>query len=110
SGNAQIFLVRSTNNGQSFGNEIQVTNAIRGAQVPQIVASGDTVAIAYEGRDINYKYQIFVTLSTDAGLNWSTPVQITNTTAGARWCDIAMKNQSLYVWWNDQTGTNYDHL
>lgn len=109
-GNAQIFLVRSTNNGQSFGNEIQVTNAIRGAQVPQIVASGDTVAIAYEDRDINYKYQVFVTLSTDAGLSWSTPVQLTNTSAGARWCDIAIKNQSLYVWWNDQTGSNYDHL
>lgn len=110
SGNAQIFMVRSTNNGQSFGNEIQVTNAIRGAQVPQIVASGDTVAIAYEDRDINYKYQIFVTLSTDAGLTWSTPVQLTNTAAGARWCTIAIKNQSLFVWWNDQTGANYDHL
>ncbi|MBS4060702.1 MAG: carboxypeptidase regulatory-like domain-containing protein [Bacteroidetes bacterium] len=110
SGNSQIFMVRSTNNGQTFGNEIQVTNAIRGALVPQIAASGDTVVIAYEDRDIGYKYQIFVTVSTNAGQTWSAPMQITNTTAGARWCNIALKNQSLYVLWNDQTGSSYNHL
>lgn len=109
-GNSQVFLVRSTNNGQTFGNEIQVTNAIRGAQVPQIVASGDTVVVAYEDRDLDYKYQVFVTISTNAGQTWSTPVNLSNTTSGARWCNIAMKNNSLFVLWNNQTGTSYDHL
>lgn len=110
SGNSQIFMVRSTNNGQSFGNEIQVTNAIRGAIVPQIAASGDTVVIAYEDRDINYKYQIFLIRSVNGGLSWSAPVQVTNTTSAARWVALAMRGQEIYLFWNEQTGSNYDHL
>lgn len=110
SGNSQIFLVRSTNNGQSFGNEIQVTNAIRGAIVPQIAASGDTVVIAYEDRDINYKYQIFLIRSVNGGLSWSAPVQVTNTSTAARWVALALRGQEIYLFWNEQTGSNYDHL
>lgn len=110
SGNSQIFLVRSTNNGQSFGNEIQVTNAIRGAIVPQIAASGDTVVIAYEDRDINYKYQIFLIRSVNGGITWSAPIQITSTSTAARWVALAMRGQEIYLFYNEQTGLNYDDL
>lgn len=109
-GNSQIFMVRSTNNGQSFGNEIQVSNAIRGAIVPQIAASGDTVVIAYEDRDINYKYQIYLSRSVNGGLSWSPPVQVTNTATAARWVALAMRGQEIYLFYNEQTGVNYDHL
>ncbi len=110
SGNSQVFLVRSTNNGQSFGNEIQVSNAVRGAIVPQIAASGDTVVIAYEDRDINYKYQIYLTRSVNGGLSWSPPVQVTNTATAARWVALAMRGQEIYLFYNEQTGLNYDQL
>lgn len=110
SGNSQIFMLKSTNNGQSFGNEVQISNAIRGAQIPQIAISGDTLVLAYEDRDLNYDYQIFVTTSTDAGLNWTIPTNLSNTTNSAHWCNVALKGDQIFVLYNDQTGPEYDDL
>ncbi len=107
---SQIFMVKSTNDGQSFGNEIQVSNAINGAQVPQIAIAGDTLVLAYEDRDSNYDSQIFVMTSTDAGQNWSEAINVSNTTSGARWCNIALQNDKIFALWNDQTGPDYDDL
>jgi hypothetical protein len=110
SNNSQVFMVKSVNGGHTFGNEIQVTNAIKLAQVPQIVASGDTVVVAYEDRDLDWNYQIYLTISTDAGATWSEPVNLSNTQQNARWCNLAMQGQSLVALWNDQTGPSYNDL
>lgn len=110
SGNSEIFMVKSTNGGVTFGNEVQITNSIRLAQVPQIVASGDTVLVAYEDRDLDYKYQIFLITSTDGGATWSTPQNLSQTTGNARWCNLAMHDQRLAVSWNEQTGASYNDL
>lgn len=109
-GNSEIFMVKSADGGQSFGNEIQVTNSINLAQVPQIVASGDTVMVAYEDRDDNYDYQIFLTYSTDAGETWSEPQNLSNTTGNARWCNLAWHDDRLVAVWNEQTGSTYNDL
>ncbi|MCF8365030.1 MAG: exo-alpha-sialidase [Bacteroidales bacterium] len=110
SGNSEIFLVKSENGGQSFGNEIQVSSTIHQGQVPQIVASGDTVVIAYEDRDANWYYQIYLTYSTDAGNTWSDAVALSNTTGHARWCNLAKLDDKMVVVWNEQTGATYNNL
>ncbi len=110
SGNSEIFMVKSTNGGQNFGNEMQITNSIRLAQVPQIVASGDTVIVAYEDRDADYDYQIYLTYSLDGGTSWTDAQKITNTTGNARWCNLAMDSEKLVVSWNEQTGSSYNDL
>ncbi|MFP4470613.1 MAG: exo-alpha-sialidase [Bacteroidales bacterium] len=110
SGDSQIFMVKSDDGGITFGNEIQIGTAINQAQVPQIEAQGDTVLIAYEDRDENWDYQIYLTMSLDAGETWSAPVNLSNTTENARWCNVAMDGSSLVVVWNQQTGASYDNL
>lgn len=109
-GNSQIFLVKSTNGGLSFGNEVQVTNSINLAQVPQIAASGDTVVITYEDRDANWNYQIYMIKSVDGGQTWSLPQNLSNTENHARWCNLVMRDNELYVLWNDQTGATFNDL
>jgi hypothetical protein len=109
-GNSEIFMVKSSNDGQSFGNEMQVTNSINLAQVPQIAASGDTVVIAYEDRDVSWNYQIFLIKSIDGGQTWSAPQNLSNSSNNARWCNLQLRNNELFVLWNDQTGANYDDL
>ncbi|MBW6491317.1 MAG: exo-alpha-sialidase [Lentimicrobium sp.] len=108
--NSEIFMLKSTNDGQSFGSEVQITSSIRGAQVPQITASGDTLVLAYEDRDINYDYQIYVMTSVNAGQSWSAAQKISNTNQGARWCNIGLQGNRIIALWNDQTGSSYDHL
>lgn len=106
----QIFMIKSTNDGQSFAGEIQVTQANQGAQIAQIAASGDTLVLAYEDRNSNSDYQIYFMTSINAGQTWSTAQSITNTTEGAHWCNIALKNNQIFALWNDQTGTSYNDL
>jgi hypothetical protein len=110
SAKGQIFMVKSTNDGQSFAGEVQVTQANSGAQIAQIAASGDTLVLAYEDRNSSSDYQIYVMTSINAGQTWSTAQSITNTTQGAHWCNIALKNNQIYALWNDQTGSNYSDL
>ncbi|MCK9452299.1 MAG: carboxypeptidase regulatory-like domain-containing protein [Bacteroidales bacterium] len=109
-GKSQIFMLKSSNDGQSFGSEIQITDANQGAQVPQIAISGDTLVLAYEDRDFLSNPQIFIMKSVDAGQSWSASLQVSATTEGARWCNIALKGNQIFAFWNDQTGPNYDHL
>ncbi|MBZ0243418.1 MAG: exo-alpha-sialidase, partial [Bacteroidales bacterium] len=109
-GKSQIFMLKSSNDGQSFGSEIQITDANQGAQVPQIAISGDTLVLAYEDRDFLSNPQIFIMKSVDAGQSWSAAQQVSATTEGARWCNIVLKGDQIFAFWNDQTGSNYDHL
>jgi len=109
-GKSQIFMLKSSNDGQSFGSEIQITEANQGAQIPQIAISGDTLVLAYEDRDFLSNSQIFIMKSIDAGQSWSATQQVSATTEGARWCNIVLKEQQIFAFWNDQTGPNYDHL
>jgi hypothetical protein len=110
SSKSQIFMLSSNNDGQSFGNEIQITDAIQNAQIPQIAVSGDTLVLAYEDRNSFSDYQIWVMKSIDGGQTWSAAQQISSTTEGAHWCNIAMKGDQLFAFWNDQTGDTYDNL
>ncbi len=106
----QIFMIKSTNDGQSFAGEVQITQANQGAQIAQIAVSGDNLVLAYEDRNSNSDYQIWVMTSINSGQTWSAAKSITNTTEGAHWCNIALKNNQIFALWNDQTGAGYSDL
>ncbi len=109
-GKSQIFMLKSSNDGQSFGDEIQITEANQGAQIPQIAISGDTLVLAYEDRDFMSNKQIFIMKSVDAGQSWTTPQQVSATNEAAGWCNIALKGPQIFACWNEQTGPDYDDL
>ena len=110
SSKSQVFMVKSTNDGQSFAGEVQITQANQGAQVAQVAIAGDTLVLAYEDRNSNSDYQIYFMTSINSGQTWSTAQSISNTTEGARWCNIALKNDQIFAFWNDQTGSSYNDL
>lgn len=107
---SQIFMLKSSNDGQSFGSEIQITEANQDAQIPQIAISGDTLVLAYEDRDFMSNRQIYVMKSVDAGQNWTDAQQVSATSEGAGWCNIVLKGNQIFAFWNDQTGPDYDDL
>lgn len=110
SSKGQVFMVKSSNDGQSFASEVQVTQTNQGAQVAQVAIAGDTLVLAYEDRNSNSDYQIYFMTSVNAGQTWSNAQSITNTTEGAHWCSIALKNNQIFAFWNEQTGSSYNDL
>lgn len=80
---AQIYYRRSTNGGQSWEPQLQITGAGafdgaatdgRGGDTYVIKAKGDNVAIAWVDREFNMFYR----KSVDAGETWSQPTRIYN--------------------------------
>lgn len=110
SGDSQIFMLKSSNDGQSFGSEIQISEANQGAQIPQIAISGDTLVLAYEDRDLMSNSQIYIMKSVDAGENWTSAQQVSSTSEGAGWNNIVLKGNQIFAFWNDVTGPDYDDL
>ncbi|MGM0567379.1 MAG: exo-alpha-sialidase [Bacteroidota bacterium] len=110
SGDSQIFMVKSEDGGQSFGDEQQVTNASNNTQTPQVIAEDGVFYLAYEQRDENSNYQIAFMKSSDAGESWTEPVFLSDTQSPSRWCSIDAADGSVYVAYNDETGENYDDL
>ncbi|MBS1272439.1 MAG: hypothetical protein MAGBODY4_01584 [Candidatus Marinimicrobia bacterium] len=106
--NQEIFFSRSLNNGSIFDTETQITTAINQAQTPRIAASGDTIFVAYEDRDSDWTYQIYLIRSFDAGATWSDPVNISSSDGNSRWCDIVYNGGNLCVTYNENTGSEYD--
>lgn len=110
SNNSEIFMCRSTNGGSSFESEVQVTNSDYNAQTCQVAILDGTIYLAYEDRNNQNTYQIYLMKSTDNGDSWSEPVQISQAEYHSRWVNLVAANGTVYATWNAQTGGNYDDL
>lgn len=109
-GNQQVFMLKSDDGGASFSDEVQVSDAENGAQIPQAYAVGEKVFLAYEGRDSNYDYQIIFQKSTNTGQTWSDATFLTDSQTGSGWCNLTYHDETLFVSYNEQTGEDYDDL
>jgi len=109
-GDSQIFMIKSDDGGESFGNEVQISDSENGAQIPQAVAVDDKVYLAFESRDADYNYQIVFKKSEDYGESWTDSQYLTDTESSSGWCNIAYDQGTVFVSYNEQTGEEYDHL
>jgi hypothetical protein len=77
-GNAQAFYSRSSDNGQTFAEPINVTGDSHASTAkPLSVVFHDTVYVAYQDEAEGNK-QIFLARSTDAGETFSNPIQVSH--------------------------------
>jgi hypothetical protein len=76
--NREIFYVRSTDFGASFGAPVQLTDNPGNSRVPQIVANGTDLHVAWHDDSVGNDYNIFYIKSDDAGDTWLDNVQVNN--------------------------------
>lgn len=103
-----IFFKPSNNNGTSFGSTINLSNNAGDSGVPNIVASGNNVYVAWS--DSTSGSQILFKRSTDGGTTFNGPVQIS--TSGVQEADsasIAVLGSTVYVAWHEGP-TNNDQI
>ncbi|HJQ71315.1 MAG TPA: sialidase family protein [Blastocatellia bacterium] len=86
-GDRQAYFSRSTDGGATFSEPINVSQK-PGAEIskPVITASGDTVYVAFQN-DRRGDKQVFLTKSTNGGVSFSNPVQVSrsnNDVSGGR--------------------------
>src|ERR671931_229099 len=74
-GNNEIFLARSTDNGQTFGDAINLSNSTGGSADNQITAKDNNVYVAWWDNKTG-NWEVYSRSSTDGGETFSEPVMI----------------------------------
>ena len=105
--NEQIFYKRSTDNGLTWGPDVQLTNVFSSATNPAIVAVGSILHLVWaDVRTGNVK--IFYMRSTDNGTTWGPNIQLSfGGNSPSRYPSIAVSDQIVHIAWQDERTGNY---
>ena len=95
-GNFDIFFAASTNNGTSFGTPLNVSNSICNSGVPQIAVLGNNVYLTWDD-GISGNFDIFFAASTNNGISFGTPINISNNAGISVLPQIATSGSKVYV-------------
>jgi hypothetical protein len=108
--NWDLYYIRSTDNGLSWGAELQLTNDPHWSTYPCIAVSGQEVHVVWPDTRNYSSGEIYYKHSTNGGLNWETDVRLTfgNNIAGAWDPSIAVSSQDVHVVWDDYRDLNYE--
>lgn len=110
SGDYEIFYIRSTDNGATWGPVIRITNASGVSGYAHVAASGSTVHILW--RDVrNGSFDLFYKRSIDNGASWSPDSNLVPHNAGALASSAAIISTGsvVYIAWSDTRDSgNYE--
>lgn len=106
-GNYEIFYMRSTDNGATWGSVIRLTNANGISGYAHVSASGSTVHVLW--RDLrDGSFDLFYKRSTDNGATWSADLSLVPHSGGALASSSAITTtgSNVYLAWSDTRDSN----
>ena len=80
-GNWEVFFARSTDNGETFGNAINLSNAMGRSEDSNIAASGDNVYVTWWDNKTGTR-EVYFRASTDNGETFGNTIML-NSTSGS---------------------------
>ena len=109
-GDSDVFFAFSQDNGQTFSTTDNLSETTGNSFIPQISSSGNNVYVVWiDGR--NPDFDTFFTFSTDNGLTFSTPDNLSEGNTGNSAFttpQISSSGNNVYVVWIDGTFPNLD--
>jgi hypothetical protein len=103
--NDDIVVARSTDGGVSFGTPVNLSNNAGISETPAVVISGNTVLVAWDD-DTPGNSEIFVARSTDGGVSFGTPVNLSSNAGNSYDASMVISGSSVLVAWDDDTPGN----
>ncbi|HRE41856.1 MAG TPA: T9SS type A sorting domain-containing protein [Ignavibacteria bacterium] len=97
--NNEIYFKRSSDNGNTWGNDTRLTFGPLLSQNPAIVSSGELVHIVWHYGVTNF--EIYYSKSNNLGMNWTSPVKISTSNSSATQASIATVFNAVNVVWHD---------
>ena len=80
-GNWEVFFARSTDNGETFGNTINLSNAMGRSDDSNIAASGDNVYVTWWDNKTGTR-EVYFRASTDNGETFGNTIMLNSTIGG----------------------------
>ena len=104
-GSREIFIAKSTDGGETFGEPKNISNNNGFSLLPQIAVNGDNVYVVWND-DTDGFDEIFIAKSTDGGETFSTPENISegnlsNNASFSYQPSIAVNDDNVYVVWHE---------
>ncbi|MFQ5941800.1 MAG: sialidase family protein, partial [Nitrososphaerales archaeon] len=99
----EVFFARSTDNGASFSDPINVSKTAGSSNYAEIAVSGSNVYVMWREKEGSGS-EIFFARSTDNGASFLDPINVSKTTALAT--EMAASGSNVYVVWNEQIESN----
>lgn len=107
SGHWEIYFSRSTDKGSTWSTAVNVSNTSGDSQLPAVAIDNDGgINLVWRDNSGGSK-QIYFSRSTDSGVTWTTPVNISNTTGEFGSPDIAVHSSgNIVAAWHGGSGSN----
>jgi hypothetical protein len=104
SGIQEILYRRSINGGANFSGTVNLSNNTGASQAPAIAASGNNVYVVWHDDSlVPGTFEILHRRSINGGANFSSTVNLSNTTGQSGRPDVAASGNNVYVVWHDNT-------
>ncbi|UCC12782.1 MAG: exo-alpha-sialidase, partial [candidate division WOR-3 bacterium] len=106
-GNFEIYYKRSTDYGQTWGQDIRLTDDTGESHYPSLAVSGSNVHIVWiDNRDGNE--EIYYKNSIDNGTTWSADTRLTDNMNASQNASLAVCGEKVHVVWQDDRHTNWE--
>jgi len=106
-GNFEIYYKRSTDYGQTWGQDTRLTDDTGESHSPSIAVSGSNVHIVWmENRDGNE--EIYYKNSVDNGTAWSVDTRLTDDLNASQNASLAVCGEKVHVVWQDDRDGNWE--
>jgi hypothetical protein len=103
SGNKEILFRASHDNGQTFGNIINLSNNTGTSFTPDIFSHGNNVYVVWTDTISRVSNDIFFTSSKDNGQTFSEPVNLSNNNGSSTIPQLSSYGTNVYVTWMDNS-------
>jgi hypothetical protein len=106
-GYSQVFFKHSSNSGENWGPDSNITTNASNKYYPSFVLSGSNIHTIWEDRR-DGNPEIYYKNSTNSGISWGADVRLTNNTAVSEFVSMAVSGTALHVVWRDTRDGNHE--
>jgi hypothetical protein len=107
--NREIVLIKSTDKGNTFGSQINVSEDAGQSTFPSLIVGDQGVSIAWEDNTNDPQRDVLVARSTDGGATFGTPINVSaNPFISFGAFGGIDSNNNLFIGWTDDSGANTD--
>jgi len=106
-GNAEIYYKKSNDGGNTWGNDLRLTNNPNTSTNPSIWSYGSNIHVVWQdNRDGNW--EIYYKRSNDGGNTWSSDLRLTSNPYNSLYPSIYGFSSNIYIVWVDDRDGNYE--
>ena len=105
--NYDVFFAKSSNNGDTFDQPINLSNNLGPSGWPQIVSDGN-IYVSWVDSSFG-KFDILITKSTDGGATFESPTNLSHSKSESYENQMAALNNTVYMVWQEEEGQSGNH-